>query len=143
MLTPDYSANYKVEYYLENVDKTDYELLAAGEAEGLTNEVMTAEIIEIPHFTFNSDKSVISGSFSVTDELVLKVYYTRNTYKIIATTSNGTVTCAGDHPYGALVDLTTQGYPGYELSAITVDGEDVFDYIDYKILIEGDVYVEA
>ena len=106
VLTPVYSANYKVEYYLENVDKTDYELLAAGEAEGLTNEVMTAEVIEIPHFTFKSDKSVISGSFSVTDELVLKVYYTRNTYTVSVVGEGGKVEGVGTYPYETNLELS-------------------------------------
>ena len=142
-LSPVYSAKYKVEYYLENLDKTDYELIGTEELSGLTNKVMVAEVLEIPHFTFNTEDSIINGSFSLTEELVLVVRYTRNTYKITATTKNGTVTCAGEHPYGSLVTLTTKAYPGFALSALSVAGEDVLDYIDYQIFIDADVHIVA
>ena len=107
---------YKVEYYIENVNSTENpESEEVDEANytkyteqglqetyiGTTGETATAEPIEITGFTYNEGKSrnTITGTIAANGSLVLKVYYTRNNYKlklVVGDDNISSVSNAGD-----------------------------------------------
>ena len=100
---------YKVEYYLENVAKNGYDLLRTDDLAGTTdtNASVTPETIE--HFTYNSYKSIVSGNIAGDGSLVLKVYYTRDTYHISAFVDNpASGSVSGDGVYAYDSDVTLQ-----------------------------------
>ena len=93
---------YTVEYYLENLDKS-YELIDTDELTGTTDTTAEALIKEFEHFTFNTNKSVVSGNIDGNGILVLKVYYTRNVYKLSsANTDLGSISKSGSYVYGSI-----------------------------------------
>ena len=123
-LSPVYYSQYRVEYYFENLDKTGYELLIELESVGFNCETIIAEIYDVPHFTFNSAASTVSGNLSLTEELVLKVYYTRDTYTVQATGRGGSVTGAGSYPFEAEAHLIANiDYWAFEFVGWYCDGE--------------------
>ena len=89
---------YKIEHYIENVNSTEkndsevnetnYTLYKTegknGELVGTTNTIVTATPITITGFTYNERKSAqtISGTILPDGTLVLKIFYTRNSYKL-------------------------------------------------------------
>ena len=105
IITAAWTANtntaYKVEYYLENLEDNNYTLIETENLQGTTDTTATAEIKTYDHFTFNEMKSISSGNVSCDGSLVLKVYYTRNTYTLSnANTSYGEITNATTKKYG-------------------------------------------
>ena len=106
---------YKVEYYLENVDKNGYDL-SVDELEGTTDTIATAAQKSFDHFTFDSSKSVVSGNIDGDGSLVLKVYYTRNSYTVSTDRNNskgGNVTSGGTYAYEKEITLTATTNAGY------------------------------
>lgn len=93
---PNANTAYKIEHYiekLESIEETDVNLNnyvlykiqgEDGSLVGTTGEKVTASPIEILGFTYNAEKSAktISGTISADGTLVLKVFYTRNSYKL-------------------------------------------------------------
>lgn len=109
---------YKVEYYLENADKTRFDLqtLETMQLSGTTDTTATANIKEFAHFAYSEDLSNISSNISGDGSLVLKVYYTRNTYTISTSSSHekaGVITGGKEYPYGTSVTLTATTNAGY------------------------------
>ena len=83
-----YSSNerpYKVEYYLQSLG-VSYVLNvdATINAKGNTGDFVTAEIKSFEGFTYNANHqgNVVEGNVLGDGSLVLKVYYTRNSYSI-------------------------------------------------------------
>ena len=107
---------YKVEYYLENIDDADYSLYETSNLQGTTDTTATAEIKTYDHFTFYENNSILSGNVSGDGSLVLKVYYTRNTYTLSnANTSYGEITNATTKKYGNdKIDSVATEYLGCE-----------------------------
>jgi uncharacterized repeat protein (TIGR02543 family) len=108
---------YKVEYYLEDLDGNGY-TLQAGATEALTGTTGTtaeAEIKTFPHFTYHKAASTTEGVIAGDGSLVLKVYYTRNSYTVsTGAGDHGSVTGGGAYRYGSTVKLTAIPAPGYE-----------------------------
>lgn len=107
---------YRVEYYLENIYKTGYDYPIIESFMGTTGATVTAELKDFEHFTFNAQNSVISGDINADGSLVLKVYYTRNTYDVnvhVNDAERGAVTGNGTYAYGREVTLTATDKPGY------------------------------
>ena len=104
-ITAKWEANidtpYKVEYYFENLENNDYTLYETDDLQGITDTTATANIKTYDHFTFNKNKGVLSGNISCDGSLILKVFYTRNTYTLSNTnTSYGIITNATTVKYG-------------------------------------------
>ena len=119
IITAAWTANtntaYKVEYYLENLEDNNYTLIETENLQGTTDTTATAEIKTYDHFTFNEMKSISSGNVSGNGSLVLKVYYTRNTYTLSnANTSYGEITNATTKKYGNEIDSVATEYRGCE-----------------------------
>ena len=104
-ITAKWEANidtpYKVEYYFENLENNDYTLYETDDLQGITDTTATANIKTYDHFTFNKNEGVLSGNISCDGSLILKVFYTRNTYTLSnANTSYGKITNATTVKYG-------------------------------------------
>ena len=74
---------YKVEHYLEDLDGKTFTLKETETLAGKTDTTATAKPKQYPGFTFNEnvDGTKTSGTITGDGQLVLKLYYTRNTYK--------------------------------------------------------------
>ena len=109
-ITAEWSAHtdtaYKVEYYLQNLEKNGYDLVETQNLVGTTDTTATAEQKIFDHFTFDASKSVMSGNINSDGSRVLKVYYTRNTYTVSSNnTSVGSVSNTGSFLYGRELTL--------------------------------------
>ena len=119
-MTAEWSANddtkYTVNYYLQNLNDDDYTLQETDELEGTTDTTATAEIKEYTHFTYNESASTVSGNVDGDGSCVLSVYYTRDSYDIIAERNNtkaGTVTGSGTYRFDKQITLTATTNAGY------------------------------
>ena len=171
---------YKVEYYIENLDSTeDAESEEVNEANytkytaqglqetyiGTTGETATATPIDITGFTYNEGKSrnTITGTIAANGSLVLKVFYTRNSYKLklvvgddnISSVSNGgdvsTTEIEKSYKYGKTVSIgaataTITGYtPRFDkwVSSNTTLMSNKNDRITTVTIPAGDVTLTA
>ncbi len=79
--TRNTNTRYTVEHYLENLDKTGYEIKETENFTGKTGDEVTASAKDYAGFTY--DESVAgtkkAGTIAGDGSLVLKLYYTRNT----------------------------------------------------------------
>ena len=134
-ITGKFAANtntaYKVEYYWQNLDNDEYTLHETETLAGTTGKTATAEAKTYDGFTLNEAAAgtVKSGTIAGDGSLVLKLYYTRNSYKV-------TYAYTGDIPEGASelpavasykygADVTVAGAataPGYTFSGWSKSG---------------------
>ena len=131
---------YKVEYYLENLEDNNYTLIETENLQGTTDTTVTAEIKTYDHFTFYENNSVLSGNVSSDGSLVLKVYYTRNTYTLSnANTSYGEITNATTKKYGSNITSGVTEYLGCEFLG-WYNGEELLSIAkEYTFTIENNV----
>jgi len=82
--TPATDTLYQVEHYLQNLDYNGYELQITDNKTGTTETTVEAIPKTIAGFTYKADapSNVLSGSIAADGSLVLKLYYTRNSYTI-------------------------------------------------------------
>ncbi|MGM9524517.1 MAG: InlB B-repeat-containing protein, partial [Faecousia sp.] len=110
---------YSVEYYTEELDGT-YALAQTAEVKSEPDLEVTAEPIVIDGFTFDADntENVLTGTAS--EELVLKLYYTRNSYTLTWDAGEGTIISADDaYTHGTVKYGAPVTYPEAELSGYT------------------------
>ena len=137
---------YTVEYYLESLDKSDYELIDTVELSGTTDSTAEASIKTFEHFTYNSARSTISGNIEGDESLVLKVYYTRDSYTINTTASDpmgGSVTFGGTYPYGTELTLTSTINAGYTFFGYFVADDKVCENISYTFTVSESLTIMA
>ncbi len=138
---------YTVEYYLENLDKNGYDKVKTLSLKGVTDTEAVAEKKTFAHFTFNESKSVVSGNIDGEGKLVLRVYYTRDTYKVstsVNISGGGTVTAGGTYAYGKQIGLTASApNVGYTFLGIFVDGKRVTESNTYTLTVDKAASVEA
>ena len=96
--TANTNTAYKVEYYLQNLESEyNYSLHETENLTGTTDTTANAEIKSFAHFTHTENPyygySYESGNIAPDGSLVLKVYYTRDSYTV---TFNGN---GGVYPY--------------------------------------------
>ena len=72
---------YKTEYYLQNLENNDYTLKETIVSRGATDTTANAEIKSFAHFTHKIAETD-NGNILPDGSLVLKVYYTRDTYNV-------------------------------------------------------------
>lgn len=102
---------YKVEHYKESLTTDTYNLAETETFSGKTGDIVTATQKTYTGFTYNLNNThnVISGEILGDGSLVLKLYYTRNSYAL--TTTAGTyissVTGGGTYKYGQSVSITS------------------------------------
>ncbi len=80
--TANVNTKYKVEYYFENIEDTNYTLYKTDNLQGVTDTTANAEIKNFEHFTYIENKGNLSGNISANEDLILKLYYSRNTYTV-------------------------------------------------------------
>ena len=131
---------YKVEYYLENIEDSNYSLYETSNLQGTTDTTATAEIKTYDHFTFYKNKSISSGNVSGDGSLVLKVYYTRNTYTLSnANVYYGKITNAVTKKYGSNITSVATEYLGCEFLG-WYNGEELLSIAkEYTFTIENNV----
>ena len=136
---PNTDTEYKVEHYLENLDGEGFTLTETENKAGTTDTEVTAEAKTFEGFTFDNtvegtvEKGIVAGDGS----LVLKLYYTRNSYKVTYE-YEGTVPAdatalpqEATYKYGANVTVaeaaTATGYTfsGWDKENFTMPAQDV------------------
>ena len=81
---------YKTEYYLQNFENDAYTLRETSNLQGTTDTKATAEIKNFAHFTHKAS-ATDSGNIAPDGSLVLKVYYTRDSYTVTFNGNGGTL----------------------------------------------------
>ena len=114
--TRNTNTRYTVEHYLENLDKTGYEIKETENFTGKTGDEVTASAKDYAGFTY--DESVAgtkkAGTIAGDGSLVLKLYYTRNSYSVIYKYVNNVPVNADplplqiDYAYGASIIIANK-----------------------------------
>ncbi len=116
-----YFMDTKGENYVLDASKTKTDKLATGEKLELTPETVTG-------FTLNTEKTVLDTPMPPEGNLVLKVYYDRNQFKLTLVAGDGiaSVPEAKQYYYGAEVSFVASVKSGYDWSkwTNTADGAD-------------------
>ncbi len=89
--TSNTDTSYTVEYYLQNKGATGYDLAERVPLMGTTASTVTAEQKTYPHFTYKASGSTKTGTIAPDGSLVLKLYYTRDTYTVTFVGNGGTL----------------------------------------------------
>ena len=128
-ITGSFTANgetpYKVEHYQQNLEDDGYTLAETENLTGETDTTATANPKTYPGFAFNgtAEGTVASGNIAGDGSLVLKLYYTRNSYDVTYAYTGTVPTGASALPekatvkYGAPVTVAEAATaPGYTFS---------------------------
>ena len=136
---------YFVEYYLQNTDKSGYDIIAS-ETEslyGTTDSVVTAKEKMFKHFTIDSELSTLSAKVSCDGSLTLKLYYTREVYTLSV---NSDCPClivgSGSYVYGSVDPFessVSSCAPGYEFYGWYSDGELLSEDLSFTFTAEKNV----
>ena len=114
-LTPNANTPYVVEHYQEQLDGT-YKLVKTENLAGTTDTTVTAVAKSYTGFTYDETVkgTVKSGTIAGNGSLVLKLYYTRNSYTVTFQPNNGeaatTATVKYDGTVAKPTDPTKSGY---------------------------------
>ncbi|MBE5741930.1 MAG: leucine-rich repeat domain-containing protein, partial [Clostridiales bacterium] len=117
--TATWSANtdtkYTINYYLQNLEDDKYALHETLNLTDTTDTTANAEIKKFTHFTFSESESTVSGNINGDGSLILSVYYTRDSYDIIANNNAkaGTVSGSDSYKYNKQITLTATTNVGY------------------------------
>ena len=123
--TANDNTQYKVEHYLEDLDGKTFTLKDTETLAGTTDTTATATPKQYPGFTFNEnvEGTKTSGTITGDGQLVLKLYYTRNSYKVTYEYEGTVPTGASELPveatykYGESVTVAENATaPGYTFS---------------------------
>ena len=123
--TANDNTQYKVEHYLEDLDGKTFTLKDTETLAGTTDTTATATPKQYPGFTFNEnvEGTKTSGTITGDGKLVLKLYYTRNSYKVTYEYEGTVPTGASELPadatykYGKSVTVAENATaPGYTFS---------------------------
>ena len=126
-ITVTYKANtdtkYTVEYYTEDLDGKGYTKVDSDEKEGTTGEQVSIDTsVTFTGFTFNNDNenNVLSGEVAGNGSLVLKAYYTRNSYKLTLVAGKNVASVSGEGTYKyeeeVTIDAMLENEVGYSYS---------------------------
>ena len=109
-------SSYQIEYYKQNVSGTGYEKEVVTK-QAMTGKTVTAGSQKFTGFTFDASNSanVTSGTVTADGSLVLKVYYTRNTYEITYHLDGGSWAeeSPASYRYGSEITFTVPVKTGY------------------------------
>ena len=123
--TANDNTQYRVEHYLEDLDGKTFTLKDTETLAGTTDTTATATPKQYPGFTFNEnvEGTKTSGTITGDGKLVLKLYYTRNSYKVTYEYEGTVPTGASELPadatykYGKSVTVAENATaPGYTFS---------------------------
>ncbi len=124
--TPNSNTPYKVLHFTENLDGT-WKLVETENLQGTTNTTADATPNVYTGFTFDENLGILSGNIAADGSLVLKVYYTRNSYDLVIEyiMSDGTT---APEKYTATLKYE-EGY--------SVNSPDIIGYTADRLLVEG------
>ena len=119
--TANDNTQYKVEHYLEDLDGKAFTLKDTETLAGITDTTATATPKQYPGFTFNEnvEGTKTSGTITGDGQLVLKLYYTRNSYSYTikyveeGNEKNILKTTTGEAKYEEEIDVTKETFEGY------------------------------
>ena len=134
---------YKVEYYLQNVNKNGYDLELTVPLTGNTDTWVNAERKTFDHFTLDTTKGKLSGNIDGEGNLVLKVYYTRDTCTVSVDSDNGTIQGTGICGYDKQVALKVTPYPGYDFLGWYNGTEKLSSEETYTVKVTEDISYTA
>ena len=128
--TPATDTKYIVEHYLQDLTGDGYTKQETETKAGTTGATATAEKKTYTGFTFDEDNTnnVKSGTIAADGSLVLKLYYTRKSYKVTydygtAPAGASTLPDEATYKYGATVTVATKATaPGYDFDGWKKDG---------------------
>ena len=142
--TANTDTKYTVECYVENLSKTGYDLDSTKTPSATTGYQIVLSPTNKNGFTLDMDKSELSGIVAGDGSLVLKVYYTRNTYTInTAATAGGTVSGGGTYAYGKEITLTAITKPGYKFDGWYQNGSPFSSSEICDVYVSSDKNFEA
>ena len=145
-ITANWKANtdtkYTVEYYLQNLAGDGYDLVESVELTGTTDTIATAGQKLFEHFT---SKGEVRGNINGNGSLVLKAYYTRDSYTVTINVNNtiyGSATTKS-YPYGTEANLTVTTYLGRTFLG-WYDGETLLSTdSSYSVVVIQDLTLDA
>ena len=128
--TPATDTKYIVEHYLQDLTGDGYTKQETETKAGTTGATATAEAKTYTGFMFdeNNASNVKSGTIAADGSLVLKLYYTRNSYKVTydygtAPSGASTLPTEATYKYGATVTVAAKATaPGYNFDGWKKDG---------------------
>ncbi len=128
--TPATNTKYIVEHYLQNLTDNGYTKQETETKDGTTGATATAAAKTYTGFMFDEDNAsnVKSGTIAADGSLVLKLYYTRNSYKVTydygtAPAGASTLPDEATYKYGATVTVAAKATaPGYDFDGWKKDG---------------------
>ncbi len=145
---PNTDTAYKVEYFLQNLENNNYTLHESFDMQGTTDTTVEAEKKTYEHFTLNTNSGLLNGKIDGDGSLVLRLYYTRNTYAVKIRnndSSAGTIegTFDGYLKYGK--ELTISAIPtiGHYFTGWYQWGTLFFDESEYTFIVETDLNITA
>ncbi len=116
---------YTVEHYFERTQEGRYEVVSDPK-KGVTDAIVTATPLTRTGFTFDADNenNVLEGVVTVDGNLVLKIYYTRNSYTVTFRDDDGTVLKSEEVKFEAMPACTEPSKPATETTVYTFTGWD-------------------
>ena len=115
---------YAVEHYFEALDGT-YKLESSEKLAGTTEELVEAEALVKEGFTHNEKhpEALEEAQIAADGSLVLKVYYSRNSYTVTFDAAGGEEKEAQTYKYGQTLNLGVAAKTGYTFLGWTLEGE--------------------
>ena len=115
---------YAVEHYFEALDGT-YKLESSEKLSGTTEELVEAEALVKEGFTHNEKhpEALEEAQIAADGSLVLKVYYSRNSYTVTFDAAGGEEKEAQTYKYGQTLNLGVAAKTGYTFLGWTLEGE--------------------
>ena len=115
---------YKINYYLENVDNDEYTLSDeySKTLTGNTDEAISASDVKPEGFELDTTKSIMEGTISYDGKTELNVYYNRKRFTATFKDANGEVASTQNVKYGQKINEPTLEKEGYTFSCFKSDG---------------------
>ena len=111
--TANTNTAYKVQHYQQNLEDTGYTLANTEEKTGTTGATVIATKKDYSGFTYdeNNAENVVSGEVTADGKLVLKLYYTRNSYKVSYTLNGSSYNTNTENTYKYGATVTKEANP--------------------------------
>ncbi|MBO5312355.1 MAG: leucine-rich repeat protein, partial [Clostridia bacterium] len=138
---------YTVNYYLQNLENDEYTLKETDTLYGETEAIVNAVIKTYEHFTHNEGKGTLSGTVTGDGNLVLSVYYTRDSYQVTTGANydnRGEYTKIDtEYKYGSVIELSASANEGYTFVGWYENGNMVSESSSYEITVDGEINLTA
>ena len=131
---------YKINYYLENIDNDEYTLSAeySKTLTGNTDEAISASDVKPEGFDLDTTKSTMEGTISYDGKTELNVYYNRKRFTATFKDADGGIASTQNVKYGQKLLEIEVGKEGYTFQGWTVDG---YGY-NFNNVVQSDLTLE-